>query len=193
MASMPMARGYFWSIPARAGEPPSVQATVPTAAGTSGLSPRVRGNHKSTGHLERVPGLSPRVRGNRIDEALCAVGTGSIPARAGEPRRPDQWTGPRLQGLSPRVRGNRRARHPDQGGFLQGLSPRVRGNRSAIQEQQSTAGSIPARAGEPYRRSTDAAHQGSIPARAGEPTEVSHRDGGPLGRSIPARAGEPPK
>ena len=112
-------------------------------------------------------GLSPRVRGNLTDPASKAGGKGSIPACAGEPVRDNHCVG--VGWVYPRVCGgtwilNRRC------GILQGLSPRVRGNRDCASRLSTSAGSIPACAGEPHPRavcmSTSA---GSIPACAGEP------------------------
>ena len=107
------------SIPACAGEPPE-----PAVTGLQlGLSPRVRGNIQPMlppAQLKVYPrvcggticagslgplatGLSPRVRGNPDKEYVSAVGVGSIPACAGEPRTP--WTPLRREPVYPRVCG----------------------------------------------------------------------------------------
>ena len=95
----------------------------------------------------KVPGLSPRVRGNPHDRPIRMGWLRSIPARAGEPRRPyDQgcrtW-------VYPRACGGTIAPAPPFGSLL-GLSPRVRGNRVIPPLQARECGSIPARAGEPH-------------------------------------------
>ena len=134
-------------------------------------------------------GLSPRERGNHPRRPIRDPQCGSIPARAGE-RRPRgsahgrRWVYPRASGGTPGS-GSWAAGTP-------GLSPRERGNRGWLRRSWGSLGSIPARAGEPLRRSLPAGakckglsprergnHFGP-PARAGEPG------------SIPARAGEPP-
>ena len=74
------------------------------------------------------------------------LGTGSIPAYAGEPAAPDGYW--RQLEVYPRVCGgtplnNRRP------GYCLGLSPRMRGNRFHPAGQYPAAGSIPAYAGEP--------------------------------------------
>ena len=70
------------SIPACAGEPPSLQASC----SASKVYPRVCGG---TIPASRRPdygqGLSPRVRGNRRIPQRRSLGGGSIPACAGEP------------------------------------------------------------------------------------------------------------
>ena len=72
-----------WSIPACAGDPRDV--TLP--ANLSGVYPRVcGGSARSRPVDDLVEGLSPRVRGIHRPEIKGAVGTGSIPACAGDPR-----------------------------------------------------------------------------------------------------------
>ncbi len=156
-------RGNLRSIPARAGEPPF---RVPLSV-RCGVYPRACGGTGSTTN-RAVPcwGLSPRVRGNLRMAAAASAPSGSIPARAGEPRRFSLavllvWVYPRAcggtsnsagwfpteRGLSPRVRGNPHiARLPFP---AKGLSPRVRGNRTQGRQLADAWGSIPARAGEP--------------------------------------------
>ena len=158
------------SIPSCAGEPrpagreavrrrvyPRVcggtQTRKQASCSSTGLSPRVRGNHELRASMSWIDatGLSPRVRGN-----LMML----------RPRT--QWQAP--QGLSPRVRGNPLqivaacCRSDDRvyprvcGGTSQrlvggkydlGLSPRVRGNPPEAVGQEARTGSIPACAGEP--------------------------------------------
>ena len=177
-------------------------------------------------------GPSPRVRGSHGAVATAAMTDGSIPARAGEPGE-DDGSATVITGPSPRVRGSRRT-CCGRSGSGAGPSPRVRGSPAcatprdpcrasrvhpracggALRPRRArpvgSSGSIPARAGEPWRRRrsdettgpsprvrgsqttvdvTDRWHRGSIPARAGEPCPAdgqSSRIG-----SIPARAGEP--
>ena len=120
------------SIPAWAGKPP-VGPDRPCSSGTSGPSPRGRGNlpHPSAPRVEGGP--SPRGRGNRSD-MWTSKPTGSIPAWAGKP--PCVIATARSgQGPSPRGRGNRvgvirRAKacagevHPRVGGETSGHRPR---------------------------------------------------------------------
>ena len=91
-------------------------------------------------------GLSPRVRGNPRLVARRWLGSGSIPACAGEPGCPRR--GRALPWVYPRVCGGTRgvaAQYAQTGG----LSPRVRGNRIAVAVPVQYQGSIPACAGEP--------------------------------------------
>ena len=151
------------SIPACAGEPRGCGAlgdsgrvyprvcggTEPqeaTAAGTGGLSPRVRGTVGDLAVKTGDGGLSPRVRGNRGRRRTDAPAAGSIPACAGEPG------GRRVNVLHHRV-------YPRVCGgtmepicrelMVRGLSPRVRGNHLEVIILPVTGGSIPACAGEP--------------------------------------------
>ena len=130
------------------------------------------------------------MRGNRSVGDDATWPDGSIPARAGEPKRVQRKTG--LSKVYPRACGGTGSlRH----GLLPrpGLSPRVRGNLAATYRRSRTRWkrSIPARAGEPgggslYRR-------GSLDGLS--PRVRGNRIEGVLGiltlRSIPARAGEP--
>ncbi len=192
------------SIPVGAGEPSidlrfeDLSAVYPRGCGGTSLSP-----HRSAGSS----GLSPWVRGNRQWRKTRVVEHRSIPVGAGEPLPPLQGCGREMvyprgcggtapasarmrpgNGLSPWVRGNRgppkRRVHPGRSipvgagepapkpksptngrvyprgcggtcsavGFKpkrDGLSPWVRGNPSSPGSVRSTAGSIPAGAGEP--------------------------------------------
>ena len=93
-------------------------------------------------------GLSPRVRGNLANLAQNSIDKGSIPARAGEPRRDLRLAG--VRSVYPRACGGT-ATATTPATWLTGLSPRVRGNRCLNQRVVAAAGSIPARAGEPRR------------------------------------------
>ena len=131
------------SIPACAGEP-SACTSVQTP---KGVYPRVCGGTGPDGLPSALrPGLSPRVRGNPARPPRSPGRRRSIPACAGEP--PNGCQGMHLEGVYPRVCGGTSlARTPWPGPG--GLSPRVRGNPSEAGSRQTTAGSIPACAGEP--------------------------------------------
>ena len=91
-------------------------------------------------------GLSPRVRGNHSIHAYRKVDKGSIPACAGEPHGSNggsclPWVYPRVCGGTSRMRVTRFHCH--------GLSPRVRGNPGARRLRSGLSRSIPACAGEP--------------------------------------------
>ena len=192
------------SIPARAGEPRGNLSALrwrtvyPRASGgTSGLrSARVT-----------AEGLSPRERGNQARGGDPFPEHGSIPARAGEPRRPCRRLRPAP--VYPRASGGTRA-SSSSGAPLSGLSPRERGNLSAEVDTSMPARSIPARAGEPlaallrcnlikvYPRAsggTDAQLNTPASVHGLSPRERGNRlvelQAQRLHRSIPARAGEP--
>ena len=111
--------------------------------------PRVCGGTRLPGNPFCVfVGLSPRVRGNHLVCPLLLKHERSIPACAGEPRRP------RKAGCSgkvyPRVCGGTGYKsQPVARG--DGLSPRVRGNPGRSLSGSGRTGSIPACAGEPCR------------------------------------------
>ena len=152
-------------------------------------------------------GLSPRMRGNHEPRPPRAVGGGSIPAYAGEPRRVVSSLVSLL--VYPRVCGGTMAVK----GFserVQGLSPRMRGNPTAISILGDDGGSIPAYAGEPLygiRQPPQSAVYprvcgGTRPAarlrksrRGLSPRMRGNQASGPFAeitqRSIPAYAGEP--
>ena len=192
------------SIPARAGEP----TTSPSSSARRTVYPRACGGTAIDGSaVDAVSGLSPRVRGNRRTAVTAQRGHGSIPARAGEPMRPD--CAAESHAVYPCACGGTGGKH--QGDvFLQGLSPRVRGNL-AFQAMDGVAQrSIPARAGEPVRAPRTRATRTVYPRACGGTTPaepvpqlrygLSPRVRGnrhdepalfpPVG-SIPARAGEP--
>ena len=131
------------SIPACAGEPSP--ATAPRPCGP--VYPRVCGGTRAMGEDRvEVEGLSPRVRGNHALALLAPSVEGSIPACAGEPRRP--WTMPRWRRVYPRVCGGTSVMAA-VARSTEGLSPRVRGNLSSFLIASIVIGSIPACAGEP--------------------------------------------
>ena len=131
------------SIPACAGEPPSLCAVkIP-----SGVYPRVCGGTvRPRPSPVKDAGLSPRVRGNPRGRGSHPRGGRSIPACAGEPAPPASAS--RTRGVYPRVCGGTpfapRMPAPEKG-----LSPRVRGNLEGSGLHDGAAGSIPACAGEP--------------------------------------------
>ena len=215
----------LWSIPARAGGTLSGSSH---ASSCTGLSPRVLGEPPGDWHgASRGPvypracggtiqvcnesadatGLSPRVRGNRESRFSYCSTSGSIPARAGEPRC-TRWGG-RTTRVYPRACGGTLCCDKLLSSRY-GLSPRVRGNRHVEGHEPLAERSIPARAGEPgadltqidakrvYPRACGGtisgrwAHmraRGLSPRVRGNPAgEGRHVDGD---RSIPARAGEP--
>ena len=132
-------------------------------------------------------GLSPRVRGNPRSTALVSCRGGSIPACAGEPFRP--FARPTIRRVYPRVCGGTRWILTEDS-VREGLSPRVRGNLVEGRHCLAHRGSIPACAGEPpaaaLRRHGP---QGLSPRVRGNP--LSGPGGWILLGSIPACAGEP--
>ncbi len=134
------------SIPACAGEPASAAARIRA----SGVYPRVRGGTAVRKNDTLVAnGLSPRARGNHWRVYPADLDTGSIPACAGEPRcgRTILWS----PTVYPRVRGGTAGpggRAPE--GW--GLSPRARGNQAFSMPRPGFFRSIPACAGEPWRK-----------------------------------------
>ena len=131
------------SIPAYAGEP----ASYARAALADAVYPRVCGG---TGLRAAAPGLikglSPRMRGNHAKLVIRIHPAGSIPAYAGEPAAGVATSG--VAAVYPRVCGGTQLtanRHANRAG----LSPRMRGNRGELGSIRSSAGSIPAYAGEP--------------------------------------------
>ena len=131
------------SIPARTGEP-SRRYWASTAAW---VYPRAYGG--TPPHSLRpveMCGLSPRVRGNHHSSGAYRAHVRSIPARTGEPRPGPPFGFP--AGVYPRAYGGTRLRRI-AGYGLGGLSPRVRGNQGETVSTRWLVGSIPARTGEP--------------------------------------------
>ncbi len=131
------------SIPARAGEPSHSgrlrrpAPVYPRACG--GTIPQRSPSQASTG-------LSPRVRGNHPTAVAFAGQHRSIPARAGEPSSPVTPLAPTA--VYPRACGGTMLLDGDAFEAL-GLSPRVRGNPGQRLCRPDRRRSIPARAGEP--------------------------------------------
>ena len=192
------------SIPARAGEPFHRRAPGETRL----VYPRACGG---TLHHDRATtgqcGLSPRVRGNQAQRISPVVDRGSIPARAGEPRR--TLACQLATEVYPRACGGTRHGCPATCSPW-GLSPRVRGNREFGREVGGVDGSIPARAGEPEFNLPGRVGDAVYPRACGGTSDEDQFDneftglsprvrGNRFGisvmlmwpRSIPARAGEP--
>ena len=192
------------SIPARAGEP----GTVVPANTVWRVYPRAcGGTSTSLSCTSRGAGLSPRVRGNPRRVNKKHLLNGSVPARAGEPTAILAITSPNR--VYPRACGGTPGqRHGTADEY--GLSPRVRGNLTGVHTVGRILGSIPARAGEPYRRRPGSPSGRVYPRACGGTVHIcqsetfsgglSPRVRGNLYRapadrhglgSIPARAGEP--
>ena len=139
----------FGSIPACAGEPK-------IAKGNSRLIqvyPRMcGGTFRSCPMSASVLGLSPHVRGNQHRRREADRRHGSIPACAGEPSSRQRRRGE--AGVYPRMCGGTSSLAARRKGSI-GLSPHVRGNRGWPTAGDENAGSIPACAGEPLRKSLD--------------------------------------
>ena len=192
------------TIPARAGEPASVQdygaicRDYPRASG---------GTYLAEGAASLATGLSPRERGNPPQRGEVGRRKGTIPARAGEPRRDDAR--PRARRDYPRASGGTTmTTWPPYSS--RGLSPRERGNQLGSDELTIDSGTIPARAGEPGSRCRRRTSRRDYPRASGgtrgcansksTKTGLSPRERGNQARAgrrietrgtIPARAGEP--
>ena len=192
------------SIPASAGEPPTVgvhdreQGVYPRECGGTLCGPMSHWGQ---------PGLSPRVRGNLMRSYVALGPARSIPASAGEPV--SDLGGQRGLRVYPR----------ECGGTAislcvycsrEGLSPRVRGNHISSSVNEGRHRSIPASAGEPTTPENSHATRTVYPRECGGTcglmgyrprlTGLSPRVRGnrirpatglQMGRSIPASAGEP--
>ena len=197
--------GLRGSIPARAGEP---RRRI-TSLVVRRVYPRACGGTRTTAWTTpSTCGLSPRVRGNLRCKTPPKREVGSIPARAGEPQgSAGSNAGTRVY---PRACGGT-ATSRATSSLIRGLSPRVRGNLVARADGDQAAGSIPARAGEPWRSARRTAASRVYPRACGGTKTwiicaplsagLSPRVRGNHGLakldadgrgSIPARAGEPP-
>ena len=131
------------SIPARAGEPPIRNLIWISRR----VDPRASGGATQAGiSLSTPPGRSPRERGSRCCGFAGAAGSGSIPARAGEPSSACRRCSSRR--VDPRASGGAPDRHTSPPPVM-GRSPRERGSQRGQQPTFLLGGSIPARAGEP--------------------------------------------
>ena len=134
-------------------------------------------------------GLSPRGRGNLILSDYEDFLGGSIPAWAGEPRRPVFSGG--FGWVYPRVGGGTRI-FPAGVYRSQGLSPRGRGNRGDAAGNRRKPGSIPAWAGEPACLAKGSDLTGVYPRVGGGTDNASFRVAqmmglSPRGRGNPGR------
>ena len=140
-SSRPLLR--WRSIPACAGKPPV------SGGGASALAvyPRVCGETVESRHsVSPLSGLSPRVRGNHRTSRRSVPEGRSIPACAG---KPSACAAKRVVGkVYPRVCGET-GEPMLSAGTTKGLSPRVRGNPRTGRRRRRAAGSIPACAGKP--------------------------------------------
>ena len=153
MGSIPARAGEPWaspvrddlrgSIPARAGEPsPSSSQSM-----TAWVHPRACGGARPRRRVVVAePGPSPRVRGSQRLHLRTRPRQRSIPARAGEP--PTAGCGAACKAVHPRACGGART-GTARTASMTGPSPRVRGSRAPRRHRYVSAGSIPARAGEP--------------------------------------------
>ena len=139
-------RNESGSIPACAGEPKedgfekSHLTVYPRVCGGATFKKK---------RLPHRPGLSPRVRGSHGDPVAMSRPWRSIPACAGEPSTGSGLT--RTTPVYPRVCGGALIAD-NSGDELWGLSPRVRGSLRGLPAQPPAPRSIPACAGEPWRR-----------------------------------------
>ena len=170
------------SIPACAGEPGGGEGCRRERQ----VYPRVCGGTQGGGG-GGTSGLSPRVRGNRWNRGRPPPLPGSIPACAGEPAQAS--TSPGGHGVYPRVCGGT-GEVGRWHGRRRGLSPRVRGNHSPTRSRRFLTGSIPACAGEPRRDHRALLFSAVYPRVCGGTPSLT-RVGVPVMGSIPACAGEP--
>ena len=140
-------RGLPRFMPARAGEP----AGAARLGALPPVHPRACGGAEARRKvLPFASGSSPRVRGSHAGHGAGDGLRGFIPARAGEPRGLLRWWGPPW--VHPRACGGASARAGTWSG-RPGSSPRVRGSRHLEHPRHDLQRFIPARAGEPRRRS----------------------------------------
>ena len=198
------ARLCLGTIPARAGEP----RIGPEIFGTAGDYPRTSGGTLVEFTCQQFDmGLSPHERGNHAPSSSATCRRRTIPARAGEPRprsarTASTWDYPRTSGGTRKALGRLER--------LGGLSPHERGNQEMPLCLCHVRGTIPARAGEPLRRSSTAPSGEDYPRTSGgtlprfarqlresglSPHERGNRSTSTSfflkTRTIPARAGEP--
>ena len=148
----------FGCIPASAGE----SQTECIGASPERVHPRERGGiTAAAGGTRAGEGASPRARGNRPCLADVHQAEGCIPASAGESAPPNLL---RVAcGVHPRERGGIGANFRTVGDEW-GASPRARGNRRSREGLTSSAGCIPASAGESGERSR-CRHPGAVHPR----------------------------
>ena len=152
-------------------------------------------------------GPSPLARGSLLDHVVNQNFGGSIPARAGQPRR--TCLNSPTNGVHPRSRGAAGyAMCPSR--IRRGPSPLARGSLHIAAQNRTINGSIPARAGQPRTSEQSTGIRWVHPrsrgaAPSGQPRSTSRWGPSPLARgspnpppvpaagsgSIPARAGQP--
>ena len=141
--------------------------SLSAASRSAGLSPRLRGNRRTSAPSHFIygsipalagepkewitvtrchEGLSPRLRGNPLPRPEPGPPGGSIPALAGEPLADRVLLSPEV--VYPRACGGTLNSTGTTFGFS-GLSPRLRGNPMLLLQEGSQSRSIPALAGEP--------------------------------------------
>ena len=174
------------SIPARAGEPVTNQPDIekstvyPRACGGTAVDPEI---------VTFAYGLSPRVRGNPFRRQGAGGERGSIPARAGEPDRPDRCRC--FLRVYPRACGGTACMGERLPSYL-GLSPRVRGNLIGCRVDPAGIGSIPARAGKPDQLAASEYPGGVYPRACGETLSSALRPRPRTGLSPRVRGNRPP-
>ena len=197
-------RSVVRSIPAWAGKPPDGS----TDRSPSAVYPRVGGETVNVVHTAAPSsGLSPRGRGNLPQRDDRYLRLGSIPAWAGKP--PTALACAREGTVYPRVGGETQA-DTLAAELMRGLSPRGRGNLRTSLDQAISPWSIPAWAGKPNERRLAMPIRAVYPRVGGETLEKRylHANSGGLSprgrgnlpnvrsserqsRSIPAWAGKP--
>ena len=149
------------SIPASAGEPPSV---IRVGSRLSVYPRECGGTDCWASLLGQKVGLSPRVRGNRNCRHWSLQRKRSIPASAGEPRMFTPMD--RAPRVYPRECGGTKSDLVANTGY-DGLSPRVRGNPGAVLEDAASMRSIPASAGEPFSMASKTTRNWVYPRECG--------------------------
>ncbi len=149
------------SIPAPAGEPLSGHP----ALGLTRVYPRAcGGTFLETCPLATPSGLSPRLRGNHRKPHGIGGKRRSIPAPAGEPRSTILPSTARE--VYPRACGGT-GNHCAMPTGVGGLSPRLRGNLFQQRRHLRSQGSIPAPAGEPSCGASNGRHRMVYPRACG--------------------------
>ncbi len=175
-------------------DPPifSLQMT-PAESFLNGAYPRSRGaTHGAATLAHRYQGLSPLARGNLAKRTVQTPLRGPIPARAGQPvpsldRDGMTWAYPRSRGATSALGVSAWA--------PEGLSPLARGNRHRQGCSSSSAGPIPARAGQPNPYASDSSRDKAYPRSRGATgmRSCTGREGSglsPLARGNPIPAGQ---
>ena len=154
-------RQHGGPIPARAGQPSSRT----TGRTLKRAYPRSRGATCCWAHWQcSIRGLSPLARGNPAWISMDDAVAGPIPARAGQP--PSLRARISATRAYPRSRGATKAR-TDVRLPGHGLSPLARGNLAASELADEFGGPIPARAGQPSRRSVTSTMTWAYPRSRG--------------------------